>query len=472
MPVDTSMYANIQQNNPMQTFGNMVGIANAVQQNKALQNQNVGSSIDAQETQNLQPLLKDVGSYTDERGNVDFNKLVPMVMQAAPKNGANVINNMAQAQQQRAAAQNAISTQSASALQRASQAIFGMDPDKVTPEVLAQTKEALNTNFTDPQAQAATGKIFDNLSKVVQSTKPGDPMRKTAFSHSAMMFQPIDAQQSIGNAQNPMTTDSQGNVITANRAPSGEITGISGVPVAPSKNPSAPTPFWLPQGETAQTKATQDQMRQQVSTAASKVPDQHMYNQNVIRMVADPEFTNPNSWAGIAQKYGARVGLGSDYKSTLDMAAHNLAMAQQSNEAAMGVSTDAGRQVAGLATGNLEMTPQALAAAAKMQDASASGLAAYNQGKEKAIASNGNNVFAQRQFQTDWSKVYNPETMMLHNAVQAGDKETIAQIKQQAQKIDAGYKGSGIAPGGMKDLIQRSKLMESLIKNGSLTKDH
>jgi hypothetical protein len=468
MPVDTSMYGNLQQPNPMQTFGNMVGIANAVQQNKALQNQNVGTSIDAEETQKIQPILKDIASYSDERGNIDFNKLIPLVMGTAPKNGANIITNLAQAQQQKTAAQRAISTQSSEALQRASQAIFGMDPDKVTPDILDQTANALNKNFTDPQSQAATKQIFGNLGKVLQKAPAGDPMRKTAFSHAAMMYQPVETQQSVGNSQNPIMNDAQGNVITANRAPTGQVTGVSGAPVVASDNPNSPTPFSLPQGETKETKSVQDDLRQKVSIAAGKVPDQHMYNQNVIRMVSDPDFTNPNNFAGILKKYGSKGGVGTDYKTTLDMAAHNLAMAQQANEAAMGVSTDAGRKVSELATGSLSMTPQALASAAKMQDASASGLAAFNEGKEKAITSKGNNVFEQRRFQNDWAKVYNSEAMMLHNAVQSGDKEMISEIKRQAQSIDANYKGTGIAPGGMKDLIQRSKLMESLIKTGSL----
>lgn len=197
MPVDTSMYGNIQQVNPMQTMGQMVGISNAIQQNQALRNQNVQSGIDAQEMQNLQPVLRDTAAYTDERGNIDFNKFVPMIMQTAPKNGAAIVQQMAGAQQQRSAAQNAISTQSAAGLQRASNAIFGIDPATVTPEQLDQTAAAINKNFTDPQAQYATTQLFENAKKVVQGTKPGDPMRDTNLKHLAMMYQPIEAQQGI-----------------------------------------------------------------------------------------------------------------------------------------------------------------------------------------------------------------------------------------------------------------------------------
>lgn len=199
MPVDTSMYGAIGQNNNqgLQTLGSLVNAASGVQGIQSQRNANVQSGEDAQEMQSLQPILRNTDAYTDTRGNVDFNKFVPMVMQAAPKNGAAIISNMAGAQQQRVAAQNAISGQSQAALQRASQAIFSIDPDKVTPEMLQQTGAALNKNFTDPQAQAATSQLFNNAAQTIAATKPGDPMRATNLQHLAMMYQPIEAQQQI-----------------------------------------------------------------------------------------------------------------------------------------------------------------------------------------------------------------------------------------------------------------------------------
>jgi hypothetical protein len=206
MPVDTSMYSTLgQNNNAMQTLSGVVNAARGIQdiqsqklQQESQRNQNVQTGIDAQEMQSLQPVLRNVQEYTDARGNIDFNKFVPMVMQAAPKNGASVIQNMATAQQQRTAAQNAISGQSANALQRASQAIFSIDPTKATPEMLQQTAEALNKNFTDPQAQDATTQLFNAAAKVVAGTKPEDPLRATNLQHLAMMYQPIESQQQIG----------------------------------------------------------------------------------------------------------------------------------------------------------------------------------------------------------------------------------------------------------------------------------
>jgi hypothetical protein len=118
-------------------------------------------------------------------------------MGAAPTTGAGVLANMAQAQQQRTAAQNAISGQSYDALVRSANAIKSLDPDKVTQDDLQQTAQALNQNFTSPNAQSATNQVFANIAKVFASTKPGDPLRATALNHAAMMYLPIQEQQAI-----------------------------------------------------------------------------------------------------------------------------------------------------------------------------------------------------------------------------------------------------------------------------------
>ncbi len=224
-PVDTSIYGNMANpNQGIQTLGNMVNIAGGLQSLQNQKNANVQSGIDAQEMQNLQPVMRNVSAYTDARGNVDFNKFVPLVMQVAPKNGASVISNMADMQQQKALAQNAISGQTSDALQRASNAIFSIDPDKTTPETLQQTADALNQNFTSPAAQQATNQIFSNMSKVFTNTKPGDPLRASALQHVAMMYQPIETQQTI-NTPTAVARSDQQNTWLQNIKPN-----VAGVP--------------------------------------------------------------------------------------------------------------------------------------------------------------------------------------------------------------------------------------------------
>lgn len=225
MPVDTSMYNSIPApKTGMENLAQMAGVANAMQQNQALRNKNVQSGIDAQETQNLQPVLRNVNSYTDARGNIDFNKLVPMVMSVSPKNGASVLANMATAQQQRTVAQNAISGQSSDALVRSANAIHSLDPDTVTSKDLEDTANALNQNFTSANAQSATSQVFGNVAKVISSTKPGDPLRATALHHAAMMYLPIETQQGI-NTPNAVQMGNGQQTWLQNTKP-----GVTGIP--------------------------------------------------------------------------------------------------------------------------------------------------------------------------------------------------------------------------------------------------
>ncbi len=195
--IDTSMYGNIQVNNPTKTLGDMVGIANAVQQNRGLQMQNAQSGVDLQEMQASRPVLQDTDSYMDERGNIDFNKLLPKIMTVAPKSGAAILSSMAQSQQQHTAAQNAIMGQSADALSRVSNAIASIKPEDATPQSLAQVRDSINKNFTAPEAVAATNQLFDHAIQVAKSTSPNDPIRAKGLGQLAMMYQPIQTQQAI-----------------------------------------------------------------------------------------------------------------------------------------------------------------------------------------------------------------------------------------------------------------------------------
>jgi hypothetical protein len=197
MPIDTSMYGNLQPINSMQSLATMVGTANAMQQTQLLKNQNIQSGIDAEEMQAVRPLLSNTKDYLDERGNVDFNKLVPVVMGVAPKNGAAIIKSIAEAQQQKISMQNALMTQSADALGRSANAIASLDPDKTTVEDLGKMRDALNKNFDNPQAISANNQMFDMAINVAKNTKPGDPKRADGLKQMAMMYLPIQTQQAI-----------------------------------------------------------------------------------------------------------------------------------------------------------------------------------------------------------------------------------------------------------------------------------
>lgn len=103
MPVDATIPLGIQTPQPMAALSSVVGAANGIQgyrnaqlagQSQAMVNQQ--SSIDLQETQAAQQVMK--AAPRDADGNIDLNKLSPMMAQAAPKNYATFMSNIAAAQ--------------------------------------------------------------------------------------------------------------------------------------------------------------------------------------------------------------------------------------------------------------------------------------------------------------------------------------------------------------------------------------
>ena len=209
MPIDPSIPLQVQQTNPMQTFGQMAGIANTMQgmQARSLamqgqQNANEQSGQDLQEMKALQPIQKNISKYMDANGNVNFNQLIPDVMQAAPKNGMDFVKNMAGGMQQKAAAQNAISTQSMEGRTAAANAIRSL-PDDASVDMIQKTGDAVSSTFNDPNAQAASNSTFQNLASS-KSTHADD---FAAFKqHAAAMFLPQATQQNMQAVQQGIDT--------------------------------------------------------------------------------------------------------------------------------------------------------------------------------------------------------------------------------------------------------------------------
>jgi hypothetical protein len=259
------------------------------------------------------------------------------------------------------------------------------------------------------------------------------------------------------NQQQQVTTDPVGNPIVVSRNPYGVVTNVNGAPV---QGQSTTPPTIIPQGETVQSYNDLIANRAAVSKAALAVPDQHTYNQNVLQLLNNSKgwsATGPGA-AELARLQGT-VGIptGTSYADTFQQISHNLAMATQANEKAMGVHTDAQAVTTGLATGTPQMDPKALANAVKMNDATASGVAAYGQANEAAIRAKG--IVGQRQFQSQWASVYSPRVMMLHNALQQGDQQEVNDIIKSV-----GGKGS---PGAL-DLARRAQAIQSLVTTGDL----
>jgi len=503
---DQNIAASGTQYNPINTLGQVSNIVNAGNQIQLGRQQIQSNEINLQsqgqanqERQNLMGFMKDPSNFQNDDGTVSMQKLNAAVPSLAPQTGADFLAKMSNLSTAQTGAKQASMGLSNTQRNIAGQTVgllgrYGeQDPAKY-----AEALHGLADQFPDnPEMKTAASAIEKVITAVpkgpavpaiaqkLQAQFLSNPEQQAAFTPTANLT-PTGGQltptvnipsvagsmpnvQKTGGAplqltlppggQQQVTTDANNNPIVINRAPTGQLQNVSGAPIA--GQPTTTQPVVIPAGETQQSRQDLINKGTQVANAASAVPNQHAYNNNIIRMASDPNFTNPNTLLGVAQSYGVHVGAG-DYRTELNGIAHNIALNTQANEQGMGVTTDAGRQTSALATGSLEMTPKALANAAKQNEASATGLANYNKGLQTAmkVGPNGyENPFAQRQFQNNWTQNYDQNVMLLNNAIKAGRKDEVSEIIK-----NVGGPGSA----GAKALTQKANNLKSLTNTGQL----
>lgn len=282
--------------------------------------------------------------------------------------------------------------------------------------------------------------------------------------------------------QNTVETDAQGRPYVTQKTAGGQVTGVQGVPV--NGQPSVP-PQVLPQGETQQTKAAMDTMRQQAIDAAATVPEQHSNNREVKRILdTGGTLSTTGSNADFVRRWGAAIGIpvGEDNASNINSINHHLALQTGQMEKAMNVHTNAGQEVAAAAAGSVTQDPKSLRRTVNFNDATATALDFYNRGKETAIQAAGNDVFQQRRFQNDWTKAYGqygPYAMRLANAGQSGDANETASVLQEVtgkkfpegmpiQMMIGEIKKDKAANAKFQRLIQTSTDLHNLATNGHL----
>ncbi len=215
---------------------------------------------------------------------------------------------------------------------------------------------------------------------------------------------------------NPVTASP----MTTSKDAQGNVTGVTATPTGAGVPQLAP-------GQPEDIKLLAP-IRSSVNTAAAKVGEHHFNNQQIIKL-ADETNTGKGSQI-VANLRGQYVGMPwtSDSAKNFNSLGHFLALETQTNAQAMGLSTDAARELSGQAVASTGWTKDAIKTAAKVNDALATGLDYFNRGMEKAIADNGGNVLAMRPFQNAWSQAFDPNVYRYANALEANDKAEIAKI--------------------------------------------
>lgn len=270
----------------------------------------------------------------------------------------------------------------------------------------------------------------------------------------------------LGQQQGP-ATDLAGNQTVLHKDALGNITGQTAMPSAPTQAGTAPITT-LPPGDVA---AIPELTKQRFATnqAAAQVPTQRANNQQILQLLDRPnslDGTGPGaeSLAKLASILHMPGLVGGDFATNYQRIAHLTALQTQANEQAMGVHTDAGAQTSALAAGSANVqNPQALKEAVKLNDATAAGLALYNQGMEKAASGPMGNLSV-RQFQNQWSQYYSPTVMRAMDAVQSGDQKELGEVL--AQVAGPKYQGDPRKSPGVIDLLRRAHAIQNMSELG------
>lgn len=191
MALDTSIPLQTQAVNPMASLSSVLGIKNQQAQLQGQQQQNQQGAIALQERQGVQGVLANIKKYQDAQGNIDFNKLSPDVMAVAPTTGAQVLQNVAQAQSSATDARSAVNKLDKETRTTVGEALYslkGQDPmvvhnvltglkstyPNLVPAVEFMGKYLISPTVNDPDAM---DKALDQAGRFVQTATAQQSMQ-------------------------------------------------------------------------------------------------------------------------------------------------------------------------------------------------------------------------------------------------------------------------------------------------------
>lgn len=512
---------NVSASKGVQTLSDLMGLQQkqiAIQTGQAIQQRAQAEAQGAQQqmatrqriTQATQSGVDDQGnSLRLPNGDLDPAKLVSFVTRIDPAYGPQIASNVIQAHSDRIAVQSAalgLDSKQRQTLQGPLQAL-ALDPsdenlktasDTINgwvaqhPEMkpVADSASRLLSHVQNAQDPKQRAKLANSLSAMFQpgqavETQPAGATQVTGQEIQAGTVAPPVAGGGFTRSTGTPATIGPGEVerieqdpvsgqaIIVRRGPSGTIVsarpaaGLGGGGGGPPQTGAPPqaggfTP--IPPGETVDT-LKQLQAQRAASNAAARSTGAVASNNKQILGLLD-SGTTTGSNAQFLREMLSSVGLQwtNNEGKNLDQIAHYLSLQQQANETAMGVRTDAGREVSGLASGSITMSTDALKSAVKANDALNTGTSVFNTGLEKAIASRG--VPAARQFQNEWAQNFDPTVYRYSNAIRDGDQAEQARIEKQYGKPAAGKTAAPDSAWGR--FVGKMKALDSLENTGAL----
>ncbi len=267
-----------------------------------------------------------------------------------------------------------------------------------------------------------------NTGGAVQQGTTAPPVAGGGFTPQTSITNTLPPGERENVSINPVTRSP----MTTTKDAAGHVTGVTQTPTGAGVPQLAP-------GDAEAIPQLAD-MRTRVNAAAQKVGENHFNNAQIIKLADE---TNTGTQAGLLRSLkGGYAGAPwtADAATNFDRLGHFLALETQANASTMGAGTDAARHVSEQATASTGWTADAIKSAAKINDALATGVGAFNQGMEKSIANAGGNVLAARKFQNTWSQSFDPDVYRYENALKAKDGAEVTKIlgpagsPQRAQK--------------------------------------
>ncbi len=311
-------------------------------------------------------------------------------------------------------------------------------------------RELSNLKTVNPD-NAGLHKIIDSYHIVLDNMPKDSDITKGAIGVSQFLLTPQQAQAGMtpqagtvglgGTVNQAITTPSvmgapttlqpgqlqqvDANPITGNpqvteKSPAGAVTAVRPAPVA------AGVPVMQPGDREAIPKLTE--LRGVINAQAARVPESKFNNEQIIKLADNTNLGKGSQTIANLRGQYAALPWTNDSASNYNVLGHFIARESANMAQAMGANTDSARQLAQDATVSKGWTSGAVKSAAKVNNALVTGLENFNKGMEKAVAANGGNVLAVRDFQNAWSSAFDPNVYRFANALESGDKAEIAKI--------------------------------------------
>jgi len=510
----------VQQPDAFKSIGSMLGLANQAQN---IQRGNIDlqqNEIKLQERKGIQDLLSDPRKFQKSDGTPDYDKIIFDVTKVAPTTGPEFIPKIIQGFKDSAAAQQSLNTLNADQRKQVGEfslSIAGLPPAEgirrldglgqqspnLVPFINA-AKMHLGAAANDPAKYKSTAmNIAQSVMSVPQQLEamtPSGPQVSTGAFNYGINTKPMAGEVgsiipgTIAEQAVPPTQKEQivkgpdGNDYVVTKAPNGSYVltkplanvgqpaaGQPGSPAPGQTQPSTGAPATLPfvSPEDAASRGPLEAQRNAMRDAFVKQTD---LRQNV-RGVLDEidKVSNTGTLGPWMQKINSAIGA-SDFAnaglkaldfttperkaSSYDLVGKYLERIAIDQAQGMGPHTNAGLESAKVASGSVGYNPTAIKKLAKLIDANAAGVQAYQPGLEKAIDSHPQkSVLAKRDFDQAWGSNYDPRIMLIQNATQAGDKSAIEEIIKSV---------GGRNSSGARELIQKARNIEALTTTGRL----